>query len=85
MIFNSSRYAKLDDYDYRLIEAGNVVVAIEITVDEINSVDVADIAGDINRNEGNIYVDGRYLEFVSMRTRQDPDGQAYVDINVKET
>lgn len=84
------RLAKLDSYNYWLDFEKGKLVRITVVVDRVSSVDVADIATEINASDGNIYVEGHYCKYKetpeSMRTFEDPKvhNRVYLPIDVTE-
>ena len=60
-------WAKLDTYDYSIDEYPRGRVVINIPVDAVNDVVVADLSTAITSNDGYIYVEGRYLVFEKIR------------------
>ena len=61
MFGSRSGHARLDSYDYRLVDPH----LIHIYVESVSDVTVADIVTDINSHYGNIYLEGRYYKFIS--------------------
>lgn len=60
------RYTKLDSYDYDFEIEDDIIKGIMVYVGSNHGIDIADIASDINSNDGNIYVEGHYFRFESM-------------------
>ena len=79
------RYAKLDNYNYKLYYVNDRVNYVYIKVDRTNSVEIADIATEVNGAEGNIYVEGHYLKFVDMKVEHDnTTREVFLRIAVRE-
>ena len=80
-------YAKLDSYNYNLIRSlgGECIDAIVIKIDSQSDSIVSDIATDITAADGNIYVEGYYLELKDMFTHIDSEtGAVLLMIKVYE-
>lgn len=52
--------AKLDGYDYILLPG-----VIRINVSGTNDPDLVDIMSEVERSDGNIYVEGRYYRYLN--------------------
>lgn len=59
--------AKLDMYDYNIVELGGNKSLICITVDYLDLVDIADIATDITQTNGKIYLEGKRYIMLDMK------------------
>lgn len=70
MDLRPTRYAKLDNYDYDLEFTEGLVTGVSIKVDSCTDVNIADVASDITRADGNIYVEGHYLKFLEMTVEE---------------
>ena len=66
MLGSRSGYARLDSYDYRLVNPK----LIHIYVESVSDVTVADIVTDINAHYGKIYLEGSYYKFISSSVGQ---------------
>ncbi len=61
MLGSRSGHARLDSYDYRLVNPH----LIHVYVESVSDVTVADIVTDINAHYGKIYLEGSYYKFIS--------------------
>lgn len=77
-------YCKLDMYDYQLVLADNEVTQVFLDMDSIHDIDIADIASEITASDGNIYVEGHYLEFIQMEVGKKSDNTACMILHVNE-
>lgn len=66
MLGSRSGHARLDSYDYRLVNPH----LIHIYVESVSDVTVADIVTDINAHYGKIYLEGSYYKFIASSITQ---------------
>lgn len=73
---------KLDSYDYTLLPG-----CIQVTLDGTNDPSLFDIMSEIDRSNGNIYVDGNYFLMVGydVYSEKTPNGRTYLNIQVTNT
>jgi hypothetical protein len=79
-----SGHARLDSYDYRLVNPN----LIHIYVESVSDVTIADIVTDINSHYGKIYLEGRYYKFISSSVGQfmndgKPSDVVILELNVE--
>lgn len=56
----------MDSYDYALVKQNNKVISVDIEVDSLMDVTIADVTGDITSSNDTIYIEGHYLEMISI-------------------
>ena len=84
MLGSRSGHARLDSYDYSLVNPH----LIHIYVESVSDVTVADIVTDINSHYGKIYLEGSYYKFISsgiVKIMSDgkPSGVVILELNVE--
>ena len=79
MLESRSGNARLDSYDYRLINPN----LIHIYVESVSDVTVADIVTDINSHYGKIYLEGSYYEFISSGIVKTMSDVVILELNVE--
>lgn len=79
MLGSRSGHARLDSYDYRLVNPH----LIHIYVESVSDVTVADIVTDINAHYGKIYLEGSYYKFISSGFVKTMRGVVTLELHVK--
>ena len=79
MLGSRSGHARLDSYDYRLVDPH----LIQIYVESVSDVTVADIVTDINSHYGNIYLEGSYYKFISSVIVKTMSDVVILELNVE--
>ena len=79
MLGSRSGHARLDSYDYRLVDPH----LIHIYVESVSDVTVADIVTDINSHYGKIYLEGSYYKFRSSVIVKTMRGVVILELNVE--
>ena len=79
MLGSRSGHARLDSYDYRLVNPH----LIHIYVESVSDVTVADIVTDINAHYGKIYLEGSYYKFISSGIVKTMSDVVILELNVK--
>lgn len=74
-----SRYTKLDTYDYDILPG-----VIRIHLCGKNDPDLVDIMSEIDRSNGNIYVEGRRYTYLNEYEIVGDYRQCYMDLQVKD-
>jgi hypothetical protein len=69
--------AKLDTYDYAILPG-----VIRISLSGTNDPDIVDIMSEIHRNDGSIYIDGRYYSYLDSYDLYTNNTGSYVDLVV---
>lgn len=79
MLGSRSGHARLDSYDYRLVNPH----LIHIYVESVSDVTVADIVTDINSHYGKIYLEGNYYKFISSSIVKTMSDVVILELNVE--
>lgn len=79
MLGSMSGHARLDSYDYRLVNPH----LIHIYVESVSDVIVADIVTDINSHYGKIYLEGSYYKFISSGIVKTMSDVVILELNVE--
>lgn len=79
MLGSRSGHARLDSYDYRLVNPH----LIHIYVESVSDVIVADIVTDINSHYGKIYLEGSYYKFISSGIVKTMSDVVILELNVE--
>ena len=79
MLGSRSGHARLDSYDYRLVNPH----LIHIYVESVSDVTVADIVTDINSHYGKIYLEGSYYKFISSGIVKTMSDVVILELNVE--
>ena len=79
MLGSRSGHARLDSYDYRLVNHH----LIHIYVESVSDVTVADIVTDINSHYGKIYLEGSYYKFISSGIVKTMSDVVILELNVE--
>ena len=78
MLGSRSGHARLDSYDYRLVNPH----LIHIYVESVSDVTVADIVTDINAHYGKVYLEGSYYKFISSGIVKTMSDVVILELNV---
>lgn len=79
MLGSRSGHARLDSYDYRLVNPH----LIHIYVESVSDVTVADIVTDINAHYGKIYLEGSYYKFIASSIVKTMSDVVILELNVE--
>ena len=79
MLGSRSGHARLDSYDYRLVNPH----LIHIYVESASDVTIADIVTDINAHYGKIYLEGSYYKFISSGIVKTMSDVVILELNVE--
>lgn len=73
------KYTKLDRYDYDILSD-----TIRIKLCGMNDPDLVDIMSEINRSNGQIYVEGRRFQYLDNYNIDGNHNHPFIDLRVKE-